>query len=185
LIRLLDPAAIASTSREVTRASAAGAGFALCVADGELRGEAAAAALFSDWLALTGKAVLHLDGPAAWAGAIRRIGNAAWRLHVASLLPLTAAAAVRHGLCDALVPEESDPVKWAADWVGGRSQPALESAAALIRRRGGDPLERAEFARLFAAGEPQEGLAAFLGKRQPMWRKWMADESRDSSSVPQ
>jgi len=42
---------------------------------------------------------------------------------------------------------------------------ALDAAANLIRRRGGDVLERAEFARLFAAGEPQRGLAAFLNRR--------------------
>jgi hypothetical protein len=35
----------------------------------------------------------------------------------------------------------------------------------LIRSRGGDRLERAEFARLFALGEPQKGLGAFLAKK--------------------
>lgn len=33
--------------------------------------------------------------------------------------------------------------------------------------RGGDRLERAEFARLFAEGEPQKGLAASLAKAKP------------------
>jgi hypothetical protein len=48
-----------------------------------------------------------------------------------------------------------------------KSTIALDSAAMLIDRRGGDALERAEFARLFATGTPQEGLTAFLEKRQP------------------
>jgi hypothetical protein len=46
-----------------------------------------------------------------------------------------------------------------------RSGLALDAAARLIRSRGGDALERAEFARLFAAGEPQKGLTAWLESR--------------------
>ena len=49
----------------------------------------------------------------------------------------------------------------------GRSRVALEAAARLIASRGGDALERATFAWLFATGIPQEGLAAFLEKRRP------------------
>ncbi|MBV9492715.1 MAG: hypothetical protein JOZ54_00595 [Acidobacteria bacterium] len=45
----------------------------------------------------------------------------------------------------------------------------MDSAATLIGARGGDALERAEFARLFATGEPQKGLQAFLEKRKPRW----------------
>jgi enoyl-CoA hydratase/carnithine racemase len=176
-VRLLDSAALARVTARDVEAIAAGEELTLVIVSGALRGEAAAAALFSDFFVAEERAVLHLDCPAAWAGAIRRIGRGAFRLHLTSLLPLTAEAAMSHGLCDALVPDRTDPVEWAADWVAGRSALALESAAALIRRRGGDPLERAEFARLFAAGEPQEGLAAFLGKRQPNWRKWTAGES--------
>jgi enoyl-CoA hydratase/carnithine racemase len=157
------------TPRDVAEI-AGGDDLTLAVANTNLHADAAAAALFSDFFALAEGASLHLDSPAAWAGAIRRIGPAAYRLHLSSLVTLTAEAAARHGLCDALVPRETDPVKWAADWLGGRSVTALASAAALIRRRGGDPAERAEFARLFAAGEPQEGLAAILGKRRPVWR---------------
>lgn len=50
---------------------------------------------------------------------------------------------------------------------GGRSALAAASAEMLIEHRGGDALERAEFARLFATGEPAEGLRAFLEKRSP------------------
>lgn len=174
---MLDTAALARVTLRDVEAIAAGERVTVVVASRTVRGEAAAAALFSDFFALAGGAVLHVDSAAAWAGAIRRIGPAAYRFHLASLLPLTAEAAVRHGLCDTLVPDETDPVQWLDEWMGSRSSLALESAAALIRRRGGDPLERAEFARLFAAGEPQEGLAAFLGKRQPKWRKWNAGGS--------
>ena len=53
----------------------------------------------------------------------------------------------------------------------GRSALALESARMLLENRGGDALERAEFARLFATGEPQEGLRAFLEKRKAEFRK--------------
>ena len=50
---------------------------------------------------------------------------------------------------------------------GSGSAIARESAKTLLENRGGDALERAEFARLFAIGEPQEGLTAFLEKRKP------------------
>ncbi len=43
------------------------------------------------------------------------------------------------------------------------------AAALLIRSQGGDRLERAEFARLFASGEPQKGLGAFLAKERPSY----------------
>ncbi len=49
-----------------------------------------------------------------------------------------------------------------------RSAAALESARMLVNARGGDALERAEFARLFAMGEPQTGLRAFLARRKGM-----------------
>jgi hypothetical protein len=72
-------------------------------------------------------------------------------------------------LVDALVPAGANPVEWFAGWIGGRSTIALDAAAALIRGWGGDVSERFEFARLFATGQPQEGLAAFLEKRLPKW----------------
>jgi len=49
-----------------------------------------------------------------------------------------------------------------------RSAIARQSAEMLVNARGGDALERAEFARLFAIGEPQKGLRAFLDRRKGM-----------------
>jgi len=140
-------------------------GFAI----GEIRGRAAAAALHCDWLAIEEGATIAIDSPAAWSGAIGRIGARAYRLHLLGHATLEAQQAVREGLADVLVPAGADPVEWLAAWIGGRSTRALDAAAALIRGRGGDVTERFEFARLFATGQPQEGLAAFLEKRRPDW----------------
>jgi enoyl-CoA hydratase/carnithine racemase len=96
----------------------------------------------------------------AWSGIVWRIGARAYALYLTGATELDAAAAYEWGIVDAIT---DDPDAW----LGARSMLALESAASLIARRGGDALERAEFARLFAAGEPQEGLRAFLEKRQP------------------
>jgi enoyl-CoA hydratase/carnithine racemase len=137
-------------------------------AAGELRGRAAAA-LHCDWLAIEDGATIAIDSPAAWSGAIGRIGARAYRLHLLGHATLDARDAVKEGLADVLVPAGADPVEWFAGWIGGRSTRALDAAAALIRGRGGDVTERFEFARLFATGQPQEGLAAFLEKRRPDW----------------
>lgn len=60
-----------------------------------------------------------------------------------------------------------DARTYVEEWIGARSVIALEVAARLLRNNGGDELERAEFARLFATGEPQRGLRAFLEKGTP------------------
>jgi hypothetical protein len=133
----------------------------IAIGEGELRGPAAAAALFAGWSVLRNDAHLVLDTPAAWAGAAWRIGDRAYALWLDGQTEFDAASALREGLCDAIAPAGWEP----ADWVGTRSELALDSAAALIQQRGGDGLERAEFARLFATGEPQKGLSAFLEKR--------------------
>jgi len=135
----------------------------ITVGEGELRGSAAAAALFAGWSVLYDGATIVLDTPAAWAGATWRIGDRAYTLWLAGATEFDAKSAFREGLCDAVVPIGYDPV----EWIGTRSGLALDSAATLLQQRGGDALERAEFARLFAAGEPQEGLRAFLDKRAP------------------
>ena len=133
----------------------------IAIGEGELRGAAAAAALFAGWSVLRDGASIVLDTPAAWAGAAWRIGDRAYALWLQGKTEFNAADALREGLCDAA--GDDDP----ETWIGSRSELALDSAAALIRNRGGDALERAEFARLFAAGEPQIGLRAFLGKQRP------------------
>lgn len=122
--------------------------------EGDVRGLAAAALLFADYAVLRRGAAVTLDAPEGWAGAVWRAGRRA-------LLDRP------EELVDEITDE--DPETWRANWLRGRSVLALDSAAVLIRSRGGDVLERAEFARLFAAGEPQKGLGAFLAKKSPRY----------------
>jgi len=92
-------------------------------------------------------------------------GPLVWRLGARALRVLARGIRVED-VADAIM-----TVEQAAQWIGSRSLLALDSAAMLIRQRGGDALERAEFARLFAIGEPHEGLAAFLEKRPARFGK--------------
>jgi len=129
-------------------------------ANGETRGAAATSLLLADYAVMSPSSVLHIDSPAAWAGVIWRIGRDAVHLHTTSKTRFDAREALDAQLIDAI--DENPALLFET-----RSAAALDSAAMLISRRGGDALERAEFARLFAIGEPQRGLAAFLGKRRP------------------
>lgn len=115
--------------------------------------------LYADVLLAARRAKLPLTAE-TWGGIVWRIGARAYALYLTGATELDAVAAYEWGIVDAIT---DDP----EGWLGARSTLALASAASLIARRGGDALERAEFARLFAAGEPQEGLRAFLEKRQP------------------
>lgn len=103
--------------------------------------------LLADWLVVTEEARLTIDaslaGPLLW-----RLGPSAYKRYLMGELD---ARAVADGAFE----------------TGTRSQLALDIAAELLAHRGGDALERAAFALLFAAGEPQEGLSAFLEKRRP------------------
>jgi hypothetical protein len=137
-------------------------GLVVVAGAGEVRGSAAAALLSADYAVLDTGATLHLDAPETWAAAARRVGRKALRLHIDGRVALSAEEVMAEGLCDELI--EGDPHAWLDRWMQGRSALALDSAAMLIRSRGGDALERAEFARLFAIGEPQRGLRAFLNK---------------------
>ncbi len=139
----------------------------IAAGEGRLQGAPAAAALFAGWCVLAADAVLVLDTPAAWAGATWRVGERAFSLWLNGAHELDANAAMEAGLCDAIIPPGRNADEWVTQWIGTRSELALDAASSLIESRGGDALERAEFARLFAAGEPQEGLRAFLGKRAP------------------
>lgn len=130
---------------------AAGGEMVVVLGEGELRGTAAAALLFAGYAILDDGATLHIDTAEAMAGAVWRLGRWRWQT------TFTAAEARAEGLCDEIVFE-------------GRSELALDAAAGLIGRRGGDVLERAAFATLFATGEPHEGLRAFLEKRTPDFR---------------
>ena len=145
------------------RAIDAGAGLVVAAGAGEVRGLAAAALLSADYAVLDVHATLHIDAPKTWEAVTRRLGRKALGLHIDQRTTLTAKDAKSEGLCDELI--EGDAREWLDRWMQGRSELALDSAAMLIRSRGGDALERAEFARLFAIGEPQRGLRAFLGRR--------------------
>lgn len=127
--------------------------------EGELSGLPAAAMLFADYAVLRRGVSLVIDTPEGWAGAAWRLGRGALRWHL------------RGGSTDELVDEvtDHDAESWLGNWTRNRSVLALDSAAVLIRSRGGDRLERAEFARLFAIGEPQQGLGAFLAKKSPRY----------------
>jgi enoyl-CoA hydratase/carnithine racemase len=140
--------------------------FTLAIGSGTLAGDELATALACDWFAATADATIDLDSPHAWSVAVWRTGRAALRLLVLHGPGLAAADALSHGLCDLVIESGTDPHAWVEEWIAGRSIAALESGAALIRMRGGDRLERAEFARLFATRGPQEGLRAFLEKRR-------------------
>lgn len=130
----------------------------------EIRGLSAAALLFADYAVLDADATLHIDVAEAWAAAAWRLGRAALRLHIEQRTTFSAADARNAGLCDEII--EGDAKEWLRRWMAERSAIALDSAATLIRARGGDALERAEFARLFAIGEPQRGLTAFLSRNR-------------------
>lgn len=122
--------------------------------EGELRGLPAAALLFADYAVLRRGATVILDTPEGWAGAVWRVGRRALLVKAEEMV-------------DEIT--DSDGDAWLANWLRGRSVLALDTAAVLIRSRGGDTLERAEFARLFALGEPQAGLGAFLAKKSPRY----------------
>jgi enoyl-CoA hydratase/carnithine racemase len=128
-------------------------------ADGHVTGLAAAALLFADYAVMHRDATLELDRPEAWAAAVWRLGRRTLHWQLEGAHPT--------GIVDELSDEE--PRQWLSEWMHHRSVMALDSAAVLIRGRGGDSLERAEFARLFAAGEPQKGLGAFLAKTRPTY----------------
>ncbi len=129
-----------------------------------MRGLGAATLLFADYAVLDSGATLHLDVPEAWAAAVWRLGRGALRLPLGPLATLSSPEARNVGLCDEVI--QGDALEWLEGWIRGRSELALDTAAMLIRTRGGDALERAEFASLFASGEPQKGMAAFLVSRK-------------------
>lgn len=135
--------------------------------DGSSR--ALSAALISDLFAIGESASIELDrlDPVGMAGLVWRIGRGAIPLFLMNRGPIEAGALVRDGIADVVVPEGSDPLEWIRSWLGRRSLEALSTAARLVRGRGGEQGERAEFARMFAAGVPSEGLSAFLERRPP------------------
>lgn len=131
----------------------------VAVGEGEVRGLAAAALLFADYAVLRRGAALAVDTAEGWAAAVWRLGRQA--------VKWTVNGARAEEIVDEWTDREAG--EWYEEWMRHRSVMALDSAALLIRSRGGDRLERAEFARLFAAGEPQKGLGAFLAKSRPTY----------------
>ena len=134
-------------------------GLTVAFGDGQVSGAASAALLFADYAVIARGTALAIDTPEARAAVVWRLGRTALRWELDGRRP------------EDVVDEVTDrePERWVEEWMSHRSVMALDAAAALIRSRGGDRLERAEFARLFAAGEPQKGLGAFLAKVRPSY----------------
>ena len=164
-MRILAPAAIAAADTQLVAEIAGAREMVIAAGRGALRGPSATALLFADFACLDETAAIELDTPDALAAAVSRIGRKLLTLHLSGNTPLPAADALAAGLVDALVPAARDPLEWISEWIGSRSELALDSAAMLVRSRAGDRLERAEFARLFALEVPQAGLDAFLNRR--------------------
>ena len=66
----------------------------VAMGEGELRGSAAAAAMFAGWCVLNPGARIVLDTPAAWAGAAWRIGDRAYALWLSGATEFNAPAAL-------------------------------------------------------------------------------------------
>src|SRR6476620_9127189 len=118
----------------------------------DVSGAEAASLLLSDYAAATADVSITIDSAEAWAGVVWRIGRGALKLFAGGGTAFTATEALQIGLIDDIA---TDADEWHRRFLENRSALALDSAAMLLRNRGGDALERAEFARLFAAGEPQ------------------------------
>ncbi|MEO6260318.1 MAG: enoyl-CoA hydratase-related protein [Thermoanaerobaculia bacterium] len=141
-------------------------------------GDVSAAALHADWLVMGAGATLTLRGgetpaPALAGALVWRIGGRASSLLLLGPDELSANEALERGIADAVAPidVQADALLWTRDWFSSRGNRAFDVAALLLRSRGGDALERALFAWLFATGEPQEGLRAFLEKRPARFRR--------------
>lgn len=128
-------------------------------------------ALASDFLVITRSTTLQIGSrihPEVAAALVVRIGEAGIGFAEGKSRVLSSDDLLRAGICQSLagelVGDEVDSVKWTKAWVEGRHVAALASAASLLRKRGGDALENAEFGRLFAAGLPQRGMQRFLNR---------------------
>ncbi len=166
MIAVIGPEELASANRSLLDRLLSGRALTVAMGEGIVAGEAAAALFHSDVALLADGSRLVLDTARAWSGVVWRLGRSSLRLHLQSVEALDARTARALGLCDEVVPAGMNPLQWVSDWMGSRSALALQSAAFLLRKRGGDALERAEFAGLFATGQPQRGLEAFLTRRR-------------------
>ena len=162
-MRFLDPAALRDIDAGAIAAFRVSDECVISAGDGEIRGLAAVALLSSDYAVLTRDSIVHLDAPAIWDAIARRAGRVAIRLLLAGTASLSAGEALALGVCDEVISEA--PHVWFERWIGKRSEAALDAAAVLIREPSGDAKEREVFAKLFATGEPQRGMRAFLARR--------------------
>jgi hypothetical protein len=141
----------------------------VALAGGELGGPALAGALDADWLAVREGSALLLAAPSidprVASALARRVGVRARRMLLIGERSLPATGALAETVADSLVPAEVDSLEWLHGWLAARSARALLAGSGLVRRRGGDAFERAEFARLFSEGVPRRGLRMFLDKR--------------------
>jgi len=150
---------------------------------GLMTGIGLAAGLWSDLCFVDEPATLRFRSPGPGAadvvaGLIRRVGRHSLAVLLEETDEVDARRAELMGAIDGVTPGGVEPLDWVRDWIGRRSVPAMLSGAALLRRRGGDVTERAEFSRLFATGEPQRGLAGFLDKRLPDFSDVVVIDSR-------
>lgn len=148
----------------------------ISTASGDVRPPGVALGLFADVSLLGSASVLDLGRNTEWWGVIAagihlRIGAGSEALLFSNKTNLDAGSAIGAGLCESVVAGAHDSLQWCQQWIGGRSLLALQSAASLLRRKGGDVTERAEFARLFASGEPQLGLNRFLNREAVDFRR--------------
>ncbi|HEY0158311.1 MAG TPA: hypothetical protein VGF28_13600 [Thermoanaerobaculia bacterium] len=155
----LTPAELRGIDRQALDDLLARTELVVAFGEGEVRGLAAAALLFADYAVLQAGATLVVDSAEAWAAVAWRLGRRA--------VGWAAGGQRQEHVVDETTARSAD--EWREEWTRHRSVIALDAAASLIRARGGDSLERAEFARLFAIGEPQKGLGAFLAKVRPSY----------------
>jgi enoyl-CoA hydratase/carnithine racemase len=166
---VFSPAALSGVSPQVLDRLVHRRSMAVAVGDGDMQGLPLAAACFCDFFALGEDASVdlgvHALVPEVAAAVTWRVPERARRILLGTETALGAERAHELGICDALVPRGSDSLQWTREWLGTRSLRALLSASTLIRTRGGDLAERAEFGRLFGEGEPVRGLRGFLDKK--------------------
>lgn len=169
-ILVLSDLALASLDARCRERIVARRSLFIAIAGAGIAGSGLAAALDADWLAVREGSSLPLAKPLidpfVSSALARRVGNArARRLLLTGERELRAREALASGVADSLVPAVEDSLKWLFGWLSARSARALLAGAGLVRRRGGDALERAEFARLFSEGVPRRGLRMFLDKK--------------------
>ncbi len=166
---VFSPAALSGGSSSVLERLVRRRSMAMAIGDGDLTALRLATACFCDYFALGEDGTIdlgvHALAPEVAAAVTWRVPERARRILLGTETALGAERALELGICDALVPRGSDSLKWVKEWLGKRSLRALLSASTLIRTRGGDLAERAEFGRLFGEGEPQRGLRGFLDKK--------------------